>query len=122
MGKLGTSPPNHLRMEIFSQHLINKIKTHISSTLITDQKIISKGKIEMTKDRYAEVGNDKVPKMTFLYILMNKIFLFVLEALLLLFVCDSHISRPIIASETKSQLLFQMKIFYSAISSQQGFY
>ena len=73
MGKLGTSPPNHLRMEIFSQHLINKIKTHISSTLLIDQKIISKGKIEKTKERYAEVGNGEVPKMTFLYILMNKI-------------------------------------------------
>ena len=121
MGKLGASPPHHLRIEIFSQHLINKIKTHISSTLISDLMIISKGKIEMTKDRYAEVGNGEVPKMTFLYIFMNKIFLFVLETLLLLFVCDSHISRPIIASETKSQLLFQMKIFYSAISSQQGF-
>ena len=124
MGKLGTSPPHHLRIEIFSQHLINKIKTHISSTLISDQKIISKGKIEKTKERYAEVGNGEVPKMTFLYIFMifmNKIFLFVSETLLLLFVCDSHISRPIIASETKSQLLFQMKILYSAISSQQGF-
>ena len=49
MGKLGTSPPHHLRIEIFSQHLINKIKTHISSTLISDQMIISKGKIEMAK-------------------------------------------------------------------------
>ena len=74
MGKLGVSPPHHLRIEIFSQHLINKIKTHISSTLISDQKIISKGKIEKTKERYAEVGNgEEVPKMTFLYILMNKI-------------------------------------------------
>ena len=73
MGKLGASPPHHLRIEIFSQHLINKIKTHISSTLISDQKIISKGKIEKTKERYAEVGNGEVPKMTFLYILMNKI-------------------------------------------------
>ena len=52
---------------------------------------------------------------------MNKMFLFVLEDLLLLFVCDSHISRSVIASETKSQLLFQMKILYSVISSQQGF-
>ena len=75
----------------------------------------------MTKDRYAEVGNGEVPKMAFLYILMNKIFLFVVEALLLLFVSDSQISPSVIASETKSQLLFQMKILYSAISSQQGF-
>jgi len=64
---------------------------------------ISKGNIEMTKERYTEVENCKV---TFLYIFMSRIFFFVLEANLLLFVC---------------QLLFQMKILYSAISSQQGF-
>ena len=83
--------------------------------------IISKGEIEITKERCAEVGKGEVPKMIFLCIFMSKILLFVLEALLLLFVCDSHISRSVIASKTKSQLLFQMKILYSAISSQQGF-
>ena len=46
-------------------------------------------------------------------------FLFVLEAMLF-FVCDSLTSRSVIASE-KSQLLFSMKILYSAISNQQGF-
>ena len=106
VSKLGTSAPHHLRIEIFSHHLINKIKTDINSTLISDQMTISKGNIEMTKERYTEVENGEVPKMTFLYIFMSKIFFFVLEANLLLFVC---------------QLLFQMKILYSAISSQQGF-
>ena len=62
----------------------------------------------------------RVPKMTFQYISMKKTFLFVLEPLLL-FVCDSLTSRSVVTSETKSQLLFQMKILYSAIRSQQGF-
>ena len=61
----------------------------------------------------------RVPKMTFQYISMKKTFLFVLEAMLF-FVCDSLTSRSVIASE-KSQLLFSMKILYSAISNQQGF-
>ena len=69
MGKLGASPPHHLIIEIFSQHLINKIKTHNGSALISDWMIISKGEIEITKERCAEVGKGEVPKMTFLYIL-----------------------------------------------------
>ena len=61
-----STPPSQNR-DILSA-LDQQDQTHISSTLISDQIIISKGKIETTKDRFAEVGNGEVPKMTFLYI------------------------------------------------------